>query len=528
MTHVIITAAGRDRGAAEALHAQFSGGPFTTEVAHAGGLVKEVKRFYKLGEGQNGPTPKLGAADAVIVLWSRGSAKDKDLAEVARIALIDGARLVPVAVGQDAPNAPYPNMPCVDLTGWDRQDAAAPGLREVADRLARITTPPDPTPVPAKSGRVVKANKRIVLFCDGTWQSIGKGLRTNVALAAMAVDRMGRDDVHQVTFYDDGVGAREEGWGRIIAGAYGRGLNDNILAAYRFLTLNYEQGDEIYLFGFSRGAYTVRSLAGLMRTCGILRREFAFREREAMALYRSRDNIDEAGRPLPDRDRDFPEAIAFRQAYSRAWVQGKDAAADPYGRDGLRLTYVGVWDTVGSLGVPSTLSQKKFRFHDVSLGHWVAHARQALALDEKRNAFSPAAWDNVGPHAIQRDKLHPTAEQLWFSGDHGGVGGGAGREGLSNIALRWIIEGAAAQGLSFKSDILERFRLPMDPVTPDVAPWSLTHLFYAVRGFGWREGPQSTREIHDSVWKRWMEVKSYRPKPLKSVAKEIDALQKRG
>jgi uncharacterized protein (DUF2235 family) len=524
MAYVLITAAPRDRAAAEALNHQFAGGPYQAETALASDLVAEVKRFAKQGAGRTGRAPRLDAADAVVVLWSRQTVANQDLIEVARTALVEGARLIPVAIGDDLPAAPFPNLPCVDLTGWDRQSADARGLNELADRVSRVTTPPPPTHPPVLEGRTAKAHKRIVLFCDGTWQSLGAGQRTNVSQAAMAVNRLGTDNVHQITFYDDGVGAKERGFDRLITGAYGRGLNDRILAAYRFLTLNYEQGDEIYMFGFSRGAYTVRSLAGLMRTCGILRREFAFREEEAMALYRSRANVDSNGLPLPPASRDFKEALAFREAYARAWVRIEGSDPDPHSRDKLTIRYVGVWDTVGSLGIPSTLSKGKFNFHDVSLGRWVEHARQALALDEQRNAFSPAAWDNVGPHAVRQGVRHPTAEQLWFAGDHGGVGGGDRREGLSNVPLRWIIEGAAAQGLSFKHEMLERLRLPIDPITPKAAPWKWTNLLYTVRGFGWRQGPAAPSDIHDSVWKRWHAVKSYRPKPLKTVAKDMKTI----
>jgi uncharacterized protein (DUF2235 family) len=508
MTHVLITAGRRDRGVAAALAQRLGLTTTSAEVVSPEDLLKEVKDFAKNGSKSAVQTPRLTRARAVMVVWSKPTVKSRALQEVARYAVVDGARLTPVIVNPVPAELPYPNVVPISLADWNGRDDAHPGLITIAERVGQSLATLAPTVAAAKTP------KRIVLFCDGTWQSLGADKRTNVAQAAMAVDRMDAKGVHQVTYYDDGVGATDQGLTRFLVGATGRGLDNRILSAYRFLTLNYEHGDEIYLFGFSRGAYTVRSLTGLIRTCGILRREFAYREREAMSLYRRRITIDENGQPVEVKDRDFKEAVEFRETYSRAWPASAPTTNPNDPRAGLTVRYVGVWDTVGSLGVPEIwYSRRKHAFHDLRLGHWVQSARHAVALDEKRKAFEAALWSNVGQGA--EEGRHPHAQQVWFAGDHGGVGGGDAREGLSNIPLLWLIEGAAAQGLSFKSTILERFRLAMDPIIPEVRRFNLSGLPTYLRGAQWRIGPSDLSEVHPSALKRWAASAKYRPEPLK-------------
>jgi uncharacterized protein (DUF2235 family) len=520
MTHVIITAGPRDREAALAIAAALETPPYSVSFALPQALLAEANAFTQKSGSQPQLTPLLTKAQAIVVVWSRTTVRSEAMQEVARQAVVDGARLISVTVDPEPETVPYPNVAPIALNTWDQKSATDPAIARLFARLSEVTRP---APVTVSGNR---SPKRLVMFCDGTWQSIGAQRRTNVAQAAMAVDRMDTKGVHQVTYYDDGVGAQDEGFQRFLVGATGRGLDNRILAAYRFLTLNYEHGDEIYLFGFSRGAYTVRSLTGLIRTCGILRREYAYREGEAMALYRRRVTTDSAGKVVALKDRDFAEAIAFRESFSRAWVPMTGATADPQGRDQLTVKYVGVWDTVGSLGIPSIWgTDKKYSFHDLTLGRWVTGARHAVALDETRRAFEAALWTNVGDGA--ESERHPTAKQLWFSGDHGGVGGGDGREGLSNVALLWLIEGAAAQGLSFKHSILDRFRLGLDVLTPPVRRFSLGSLVTYLRGWGWREGLTQLSEVHESALKRWAGKKGYRPAPLKRVKEASEADQKK-
>jgi uncharacterized protein (DUF2235 family) len=280
--------------------------------------------------------------------------------------------------------------------------------------------------------------KQLVVCCDGTWnvpdeRHGGIGAPTNVAKLALGVVTGEQSD--QLLFYEPGVGTSPDD--RLVGGAFGYGLSHNIRSCYRFLAESYEPGDNLFLFGFSRGAYTARSLAGLMRNCGILLAEHADQVDEAFAFYRDRTS------------QTHPSALAsqiFRQMYSH---------------DEAEIHFIGVWDTVGALGIPAGLPAWKqisnsfpdweqlWGFHDTQLSSHVKFAYHALAIDEQREPFRPTLWT--------QDVATPgqTVEQVWFAGVHSEVGGGSADASLSDIALLWMIERAKACGLMFKPDQLE-------------------------------------------------------------------------
>ncbi len=293
--------------------------------------------------------------------------------------------------------------------------------------------------------------KRLVLCCDGTWNTAdqernGRPCPTNVTKVALGVDDHDDQGVEQRVFYQQGVGTKPGE--RLRGGALGVGLSRNVQAAYRFLVENYEPGDELFVFGFSRGAYTARSTVGLVHNCGVLRPSYAGRLDEAYALYRSRST----------RPRDL-ESQLFRRSYGYR----------------ARVRFLGVWDTVGSLGIPSTglglsrLMNHRWAFHDTELSCTVDAAFQALAIDERRRPFQPTLWQRP---AETRDQV---VEQVWFSGDHCDVGGGHERSELADIALLWMVDRARSYGLAFRDDA---YRRPVDgaptvydgrtfPVDPD-------------------------------------------------------------
>ncbi len=271
--------------------------------------------------------------------------------------------------------------------------------------------------------------KRIVICSDGTWSTPEQHAPTNVALVARTVLPTAPDGAAQVVFYDEGVGTAN--WlDRLVGGVTGRGVEKNIGDGYRFLVHNFEEGDEIYLFGYSRGAYTVRSLAGLARNAGVLRKAEADRFREAYRLYRRADAAPGSR-----------EASAFRAAHSRE--------AD--------ITFVGVWDTVGALGIPlrglSRLTAARHQFHDVELSRRVRHGYHALAIDERRRPFRAALW-KVKPRSGQ------TVEQVWFPGVHADVGGGYADRSLADASLLWMVERASRVGLAFDGARLRRMTRP--------------------------------------------------------------------
>ncbi len=319
-----------------------------------------------------------------------------------------------------------------------RADPDHPLPRAVAEwtRVSRRLARARPGESSNRGGEALKAGgrKRIVVCADGTWNSPsgvrrGEGTPTNVWLLYQLIRDGGEDGLPQLKYYHPGVGTHGNFARRLIDGATGRGLSRNMLDCYHFLVEHYQPGDSVYLFGFSRGAYTVRTLAGMVRNCGIIDRE-KHRSREererwiqkAFELYRERgaDSAPSAAR-----------AVRFR---------GTHAHPD------FCIACIGVWDTVGALGIPVEspitspiwwFNRIRSGFHDVTLSEYVDCAFQALAIDERRASYRPTLW-NQQPHARS---LGQVVRQAWFAGVHSDVGGGYPwhQRGLAGITLRWMI-----------------------------------------------------------------------------------------
>jgi len=269
-------------------------------------------------------------------------------------------------------------------------------------------------------------SKRLVVCCDGTWETANVRDLTNVAKIALAIAPEDSAGVEQRTYYQPGVGTR---WLDKYAGAiFGLGVSPDVRNAYRYIVQNFDPGDELFLYGFSRGAFTARSLAGFIRNSGVLRREHIDRLDDAYALYRNRND---AAHPRS------VEARLFRRAYSHE----------------TRIRFIGVWDTVGALGIPLTgvplvdLINDRSRFHDTDLSSTVDAAFHALAIDEHASLFRPTLWTSQ-KHAPE----HQRVEQVWFAGSHSDVGGGIRGHGLSDVALAWMVERSREYGLAFSPD----------------------------------------------------------------------------
>lgn len=276
--------------------------------------------------------------------------------------------------------------------------------------------------------------KRLVICCDGTWNTPDQrngddDCPTNVVKMARAVRARSDTGTHQIVYYSRGVGTRP-GIDRFTGGAFGHGLATNVQDAYRFIVDNYEDGDELFFFGFSRGAYTARSVVGFIRNSGLLRRDTRHMFPEAYELYRRHD-------VHPDDE----EAAAFRKEYARE----------------IRVKFLGVWDTVGALGIPARglnwLTRRKYQFHDVQLSRIVDYACHAVAIDEQRGQFKPTLWE------VSPEKEHQV-EQVWFAGVHSNVGGGYPDTGLSDIALEWMLDRAMAHGLNVDDEYVRQNLLP--------------------------------------------------------------------
>ena len=299
--------------------------------------------------------------------------------------------------------------------------------------------------------------KNIVICCDGTGNEYGRN-NTNVVETYVLAEK----DTGQVAYYDPGVGTggweyrEERGELRALADqATGYGLQKNVEDAYRYLMGRYEDGDHVYLFGFSRGAFTVRSLAGMLHKCGL--------------LAAGHDNLLEYTSKIYNTVRNEEVAAGFRQAFGRR----------------CPIRFIGVWDSVESL----VLNAGK-RFHDTALNPEVAFGYHALAIDEKRRDFPPCRWDET--HATPDQ----TIEQVWFAGSHSDVGGWYEERGLANLALHWMLGKAVACGLRIDGHALAGYR-------PD--PHGRLHPsftgFWKIRGSRTRKVPEGAR-IHRSVFER--------------------------
>lgn len=380
--------------------------------------------------------------------------------------------------------------------------------------------------------------KNIAIFCDGTWQNLTQRFPTNVTRLARAVAPKGVDahtdkPIPQIVFYDDGVGVGQgvaENVTRFVGGAIGKGLDRKIAEAYEFLCLNFEPGDRIFIFGFSRGAYTARSLAGLLRKCWILRRENITEYAQAVEVYRNHSK-DAVEVQLFRRNFCYPAATVTEDLNFADRTKGFVAKSSEQERDLGWVQYVGVWDTVGSLGLPRGLPfadilNDKYRFHDLELSRFVFNARHAVAIDEKRETFGPTLWSNL-PTLNQRAGAADLAydlrpyQQTWFPGGHGSVGGGEDDGGISIGPLLWIAEGAARAGLAFDPGILQMYKNADNPCANLSEERSIGEIVLSIAGLKDREGVTSIDDVSPGARRRWKERPEYRPKTLSPVAKAL-------
>ena len=393
--------------------------------------------------------------------------------------------------------------------------------------------------------------KRIAIFCDGTWNRPDAPDPTNVFHAHSLTRRTAEGGVTQILKYIPGVGTGfgksgiSKHWDRIVGGVFGVGVTRNILAAYTFLAEQYEPGDEIYVFGFSRGAFTARSLVGLIRASGLPRHTEAHRVHEALKRYR---DDDPATKPSSD------DSHAFRLGFSpdvatsekeRDWRRARGHPVPPL----LTVTYLGIWDTVGALGIPmyykylSRVFNRSHGFHDTQLTSMVMAARHAVSIDERRKSFPPTLWGNLGDLNTENPERKRAYQQLWFAGDHGSVGGGGDIASLSNITLRWVLDGATAQGLEFDPTALAVFEAEEDPFEPSLFNQSGKPGFFTrylrrrvldrkgtieMRDPATGEtvqvpiGPQFAWDISEPARQRWLKMKDYRPPSLDPFGGDFD------
>ena len=248
----------------------------------------------------------------------------------------------------------------------------------------------------------------------------------------------------QLIYYHPGVGTGNR-VDHFLGGAFGIGLSGNVQSEYAFLADNFQYTDQIFLFGFSRGAYTVRSLAGLIGLVGLMRKADMDYFPQVYKIYMSRkyrEAIVRGQKCAVAKD-------ALRALFPKGEANGQNKklldAVEKSRR--TQIHFIGVWDTVGSLGVPYGLSRIaafRYNFHDTDLSEMVNYAYQALAIDERRGAFPPTLWTRPEGRGARPEANKQVLEQVWFAGCHSNIGGGYEDCSLSDISFLWMVAKAAA------------------------------------------------------------------------------------
>ncbi|KAH7360619.1 hypothetical protein BKA65DRAFT_189578 [Rhexocercosporidium sp. MPI-PUGE-AT-0058] len=318
--------------------------------------------------------------------------------------------------------------------------------------------------------------KRLIICCDGTWMDSDDGFKkptlipyqptgvlqvpSNVTRISRALRRTGREGVPQIIFYHSGVGTGSSKVDMLTGGLLGIGISENIREVYSFIAANYTPGDEIVLIGFSRGAFTVRSVASMIRDIGLLTRTGM---NDFYPIFKDQQNFkNESYRDIfPDipfsNKPSGPNAVhEYKQRLER---DGFTRVRDPNGNR-IMVHAVAVWDTVGSLGIPNISlfaklglphSTIEYKFFDTNLSGNIRHAFQALALDERRSPFKAAVWERADSHQTTVD-----LRQVWFPGAHSNVGGGYDDQEIANITLAWMMDQLASIGIAFQDEYIDK------------------------------------------------------------------------
>jgi uncharacterized protein (DUF2235 family) len=400
--------------------------------------------------------------------------------------------------------------------------------------------------------------RNIIICCDGTGNEISENI-SNVLKLYRCLRKTEKTSPRQLVYYDPGVGTleRPDPWHKlkqdfnaILGLATGYGLDDNVLAAYAFLVHNYQAGDQIYLFGFSRGAYTVRVLAGLIHKIGLISPEQVNLAGSGLIAYKQFSS-DEAPK-LRAKFKSAIDAVAAEDTLPQTAFDNAAQFARITSTRWPTIRFVGVWDTVASVIVPRadrfywpSLEELAFTLLNPS----VQTFRQAISMDERRCMFRLKKWDD--PQTFKHNRFNDAhAEpqdilQVWFAGVHGDIGGGYPEKesGLSKYPLLWMIDEATKCGLQVNQATvnqlawgIQRKGSPFSYVVPDVrgelhtslrGPWWI--LEYLPKSAWYKEWPARKAYfgyyipdaeprfipdgamIHESVLERMNAMPSYRP-----------------
>ncbi|CAN9080658.1 unnamed protein product [Alternaria sp. RS040] len=329
--------------------------------------------------------------------------------------------------------------------------------------------------------------KRLIVACDGTWLNSDDGTKngtlsipSNITRISRAIKAVSQDGIQQIVNYSQGLGTEGGKLSRLVGGATGKGLGDDVREAYSFLANNYHPGDEIFLLGFSRGAFTARSIGGLIGEIGLLTKKGLNTLPEVYEDVQNRRNPD------------------YRPKHEDVPFPRKPSADDPryaeeLERRGLTrldipIKCIAVWDTVGSLGIPrigklqrlglQMKQSKATTFYDTKLSNCIENAFQALALDENRASFSPAVWEKP-------EGNRTTLRQVWFPGAHANVGGGYDDMQIANISLAWMMSqlepflDLRSEYLFEQDDLNEKYYKKEEGA---IRPWSFGKIYSELKG----------------------------------------------
>ena len=352
--------------------------------------------------------------------------------------------------------------------------------------------------------------KRLAIFLDGTWNDVGDN--TSVWRLRSLCAPIGSDQRDQLVYYDTGVGTQ---FGeKVRGGLYGYGIDEHVKKAYEWLVENYNDGDQIFIFGFSRGAFTARSLAGLISICGVLLPGTPLGVSQLYDRYRTIDRNKKSIRHLFD---DQAKGTLSAPTREERWVLH-------YSRN-VEIEMLGVWDTVAAIDLPGL---PKHNFLDPNLRHDMKNAFHALAIDEHRHRFAPTLWTQSSPAAsgaphISRD--FTAVEQRWFIGAHANLGGGYPSDLLPQIPLQWLAGKAAGLGLTFREEVNVEARAHLDPIADSYGSFFLglykraSKPYYRPIGSAPEERDgylvaTINETIDASVFERWRSDTNYRPQNL--------------
>jgi uncharacterized protein (DUF2235 family) len=322
--------------------------------------------------------------------------------------------------------------------------------------------------------------KKILYCADGTWDGKSNGTNVFKLFSSLLVTS------DQMPFYDSGVGADGNPIEKFVGGAFGDGLFQKIKDGYTKISQVYEAGDQLFIFGFSRGAYTARSLAGMICVCGLPSKNFD-------------DHLVQCA------------FEAYRNKGQRSSILA--SLSSQYAMCNPDITMVGVWDTVGSLGIPAVFGRVDpvlYGFLDTSLHPSIKNAFHALAIDERRKEFPATLWTSA-PATGQ------TLQQVWFCGVHGDVGGGYSPSSdavttlLSDITLSWMMDKARSLGVAISPVAIAKYSSPLDPTSAlDEIHDSWTPLW----GFPVRRNIAPSSTLSNSVLIRCQHHGGYNPGSL--------------